>query len=349
MPELEGRLVATKQQFKSGDDKTLDFELTNRGDEDVHVLTWYTPLEGLWSDCLEVTRDGERVPYDGPLAKRGQPTENDYVLIPAGQTVSRSFALHRAYNVSPPGQYDVALDTEVQDYVTAEGDDTLNTKLGASERVTAKQTLRGGATQFVVEPDGGHLPTEGEEVRKSEKSNKKGDAGAAAEAEKKAGPKDPEFNGGDAAQQAATRQAHADGYALAVAAVAALSDNAQYKEWFGAHTAQRLQLVKEHYTKVRDTMQTTTFKYDLTSTGCGGSVYAYTYKGTTTVWMCDLFWSAPATGTDSKAGTVLHELTHAIAFTDDITYGQAKCRQLAIDNPDKAVRNADTHEYYAGG
>ena len=96
-------------------------------------------------------------------------------------------------------------------------------------------------------------------------------------------------------------------------------------------------------------MQTTTFTYDLTGSGCGGSVYAYTYKGTTTVWMCDAFWSAPATGTDSKAGTVLHELTHAVAYTDDIAYGQANCRELAVNNPDKAVQNADNHEYYAGG
>lgn len=348
MPELEGKLVATKQQFKSSEDKTMEFELTNRGDEDVHVLTWYTPLEGLWSDCLAVMREGQRVPYDGPLAKRGQPTEKDYVLVPAGQSVSNSFALHRAYDVSVPGQYDVALDTEVQDYVTAEPGTPLNAKLEKSERQTAKQPLGGGETHFVVEPDGGHLPTEGEFARKIEKSKKKKDAGAA-EPEKKAGPKTPEFNGGNAAQQTATSQAHIDGYGLAVAAVAALDNNAQYQEWFGTYTAQRFQTVKDNYTKVRDMMQTTTFTYDLTGTGCGSSVYAYTYKGTTTVWMCDLFWSAPTLGTDSKAGTVLHELTHAVANTDDITYGQPNCRQLAINNPDKAVKNADNHEYYAGG
>ncbi len=88
---------------------------------------------------------------------------------------------------------------------------------------------------------------------------------------------------------------------------------------------------------------------DLSDPGYGGSIYAYTYKGMTTNWMCDLFWSALATGTDSKAGTVLHEHSHASAYTDDITYGQANCRHLAVNNPDKAVQNADSHEYYAGG
>jgi len=348
MPDLEGKLVASKQLFKSGEEKTVEFELTNRGNQDVHVLTWYTPLEGLWSDCLAVMRDGQRVPYDGPLAKRGEPTDRDYVLVPAGQTVSNRVALQRAYDVSVPGQYDVALDTEVQDFVTDEPGTPLNAKLAVSERATTKQALRGSEIHFVVEPGGGYLPTEGDSARSFEKAKKKDDAGAA-EVEKKAGPKTPELIGGDAPRQAATKQAHIDGYNLVVAALAELGNNAQYIDWFGTHTASRLQIVKDHYTQVRDAMQTKTFTYDLTSTGCGSSVYAYTYKGTTTVWMCDLFWEAPAVGTDSKAGTVVHELTHAVAGTDDITYGQTKCRQLAIDNPDRAVQNADNHEYHSKG
>lgn len=345
MADLEGRLVSDKF-YKSGDDKTMEFELTNYGNEDLHVLTWYTPLEGLWSDCLAVMRNGERVPYDGPLAKRGQPTEKDYVLIPAGKSVSNRFDLHRAYDVSTPGQYDVELDTEVQDYVTAGGDVSFNAKLAESERETPKQALRDGGTQFVVEPDGGHLPTEGEMVRKSEASKKAVNEGLSEK--KAAGAKPPTFNGGTVAQQDATMLAHGDGYALCVAALAGLPA-AQYDEWFGAQTAARVGIVKDHYTKVRDAMQSTTFTYDLTGSGCGSSVYAYTFKGTTTVFMCDLFWSAPANGTDSKAGTVLHELTHAVAFTDDITYGQVNCRKLATTNPDNAVKNADSHEYYAGG
>ena len=96
-------------------------------------------------------------------------------------------------------------------------------------------------------------------------------------------------------------------------------------------------------------MESKTFTYDLTGTGCGSGVFAYTYRGTTTIWMCDAFWSAPATGTDSKAGTMVHEHSHASAFTDDTTYGQPNCRKLAVNSPDKATKNADSHEYYVGG
>jgi peptidyl-Lys metalloendopeptidase len=96
-------------------------------------------------------------------------------------------------------------------------------------------------------------------------------------------------------------------------------------------------------------MEDTTFTYNLAGSGCESGVFAYTYKGTSTIWFCDAFWSASDTGTDSRAGTVVHEHTHASSGTDDIQYGQPGCMQLAISNPSNAVMNADTHEYYSGG
>jgi len=33
--------------------------------------------------------------------------------------------------------------------------------------------------------------------------------------------------------------------------------------------------------------------------------------------------------------------------TKDHKYGQTKCKQLAIDNVAQAIRNADSHEYFA--
>jgi peptidyl-Lys metalloendopeptidase len=67
------------------------------------------------------------------------------------------------------------------------------------------------------------------------------------------------------------------------------------------------------------------------------------------VYVCNAFWSAPVTGTDSKAGTLIHELSHfnVVAGTNDWTYGQSSCRSLAKSNPSRAVDNADSHEYFA--
>jgi hypothetical protein len=60
-------------------------------------------------------------------------------------------------------------------------------------------------------------------------------------------------------------------------------------------------------------------------------------------------WSAPRTGTDSRAGTLIHEVSHfnVVAGTDDIVYGQAGAKSLAASDPNGAINNADNHEYFA--
>jgi peptidyl-Lys metalloendopeptidase len=65
--------------------------------------------------------------------------------------------------------------------------------------------------------------------------------------------------------------------------------------------------------------------------------------------MCNAFWSAPTTGTDSKGGTIVHEVSHfnIVAGTDDVVYGQSGAKSLAISDPAQAIQNADSHEYFA--
>ena len=41
------------------------------------------------------------------------------------------------------------------------------------------------------------------------------------------------------------------------------------------------------------------------------------------------------------------EPLHDVAGTDDVVYGQAGAKSLAISNPDAAITNADSHEYFA--
>ncbi len=67
------------------------------------------------------------------------------------------------------------------------------------------------------------------------------------------------------------------------------------------------------------------------------------------IYVCRVFWSAPMTGTDSKSGTLVHEMSHftEVADTDDVVYGQTGAENLAGKDPDAAIRNADSHEYFA--
>jgi peptidyl-Lys metalloendopeptidase len=84
--------------------------------------------------------------------------------------------------------------------------------------------------------------------------------------------------------------------------------------------------------------------------GCKKKYYAYVYPNQPyNIYVCSVFWSAPMTGTDSKAGTLVHEMSHfyVVASTDDYVYGQTNAKNLAITNPNNAVDNADNHEYFA--
>ena len=71
-------------------------------------------------------------------------------------------------------------------------------------------------------------------------------------------------------------------------------------------------------------------------------------RGLQQLYPCNAFWTAPAKGTDSKAGTLIHETSHFtnVASTDDWAYGQTAAASLAISDPAKALDNADSHEYF---
>lgn len=78
--------------------------------------------------------------------------------------------------------------------------------------------------------------------------------------------------------------------------------------------------------------------------------YAYVYPNDKnhTVYLDQAFEDAPVTGEDSKAGTLSHEMSHFddVGGTKDHQYGEGNCKQLAKDNPDQAMTNADSFEYY---
>jgi len=65
--------------------------------------------------------------------------------------------------------------------------------------------------------------------------------------------------------------------------------------------------------------------------------------------LCTFYWSAPQNGTDSRAGTILHEVSHfnEIGGTEDHAYGATLVSALARSDPSRAVNNADSIEYFA--
>ena len=342
MAALEGHLVS-ESSYRSDEPVKVKFDLANREDHDLYVLTWYTPLEGLFSDCLKVLRDGERLPYDGVLAKRGLPTSQNYLLVPAGGEVTSVFDLSRAYEVSDSGNYEIALDTEIRDFFFASPSKSLEELIDERRQRFQSQLLQDGETFFIVVPgEGPRLLTKGQQAR--ELSLPADEEEALTE---DVGVREPKVIGGTGADHVQTRQAHFDGYDLCLGAMAVLTNDDRYQEWFGIHNDQRLQRVRDNFTKIKNEMESRTFTYAVNGPDCKINMHAYTHKGITQIWLCDPFWNSPAVGRDSKANTLLHEHSHASARTDDLIYSRDDCRLLATLDPDKAVMNASNYEYFA--
>jgi peptidyl-Lys metalloendopeptidase len=104
---------------------------------------------------------------------------------------------------------------------------------------------------------------------------------------------------------------------------------------------------KSHFTAIADAFDTKPITVDC---GCKKKYYAYVYPNQPyEIYVCAVFWKAPLSGTDSKGGTLVHEMSHfnVVAATDDWAYGQTNCKSLALSDPQKALNNADSHEYFA--
>ena len=76
------------------------------------------------------------------------------------------------------------------------------------------------------------------------------------------------------------------------------------------------------------------------------NIYGYFDPKYNEINLCELYYNAPMTGENSKMGTIVHEMSHAAAKTEDHEYGHVKCLSLAINDQDKACNNADNFEYY---
>jgi hypothetical protein len=104
--ELSATLEAPSS-LPNGEAVWLKFTLANHSEEKLYVLTWYTPLEGILGRIFQVERDGQAVPYEGPLVMRGDPLPEDYVLLEPGASVSAEVDLATVYDFSQVGEYTI--------------------------------------------------------------------------------------------------------------------------------------------------------------------------------------------------------------------------------------------------
>jgi peptidyl-Lys metalloendopeptidase len=147
----------------------------------------------------------------------------------------------------------------------------------------------------------------------------------------------------DAVNQARTYSENAKGY------LAGGTVGPRYTTWFGAYTSSRYGTASQHFVAIDTAMDQNSGQITI-NCGCNQNYYAYVYPNQPyEIYVCRAFWSAPLAGTDSKGGTLIHEMSHfnVVAGTDDIVYGQTGAKNLASSDPSGALNNADNHEYFA--
>lgn len=310
----------------------LRFTLWNDSEREVKVLVWHTPIDGFSADIFDVRRDGEPVPYIGRLVKRAAPQEADYVAIQTGSSLSAEFDLSAGYDVSRPGVYTIQY-----------REDLLDAESERSPRPIRERFERESEIEPLVESWNLAILVHGE------------DRGPRTEPDLGTMSLPPAYSGctnsqrsalGTALGNAENMSIESRGY-LQTLPVAQRPSDARYREWFGVYDSTRYQTVDGHFVSIADAFSNRTVSFFC---DCTDSSYAYVYPTRPyEIHLCNAFWSAPATGTDSKAGTLIHEMSHfgVVASTNDYAYGQTACRKLANKQPRKAIANADSHEYFA--
>jgi peptidyl-Lys metalloendopeptidase len=331
------------REYQAKDREIVTFILTNNSNERVSVLKWQTPLEGIHSDMFWVKKQEEVAVYLGRMLKRGAPKAQDYVTLDPKESVSTDFDLAEVYDISKAGNYTVEFGSRILDIGT-EKPKTLERRLSKTRKFST-QKIRSNIVEFNLVEDRNTKQSQGVALEWSERLS------AVAEV--------PEFRACTTDKRNLLEDGLEEAEKIAKQAQSALSDTTEtdrpnarrYKEWFGDYTVERYDTVKSNFDKIAGAVANEKIIFNCSMEDCSSdSTFAYVYPTRPyEIFLCNAFWNARLTGTDSRSGTIVHELSHfnVVAGTDDNVYGQSACRSLAIDSPEEAIANADSHEYFA--
>jgi len=310
---IEVRLSVPNPVLHGDVDVMVTVTVTNLTRHPVHLLRWQLPTEELEGALFRIERDGEKVPYTGPLIKRPGPGPADRIQLDPGSSLSYQVELTGAYDLSRNGRYTI-------EYLSRGAHGQYNVTL-QSEKLYL--WLEGRSSKGKPPPPPPPTPIDG-----------------------------ITFTGNcSASQQTALISARSQAKIYSSESSTYLSPlsatTTRYTTWFGEYTQVREDTASLHFARLTDAFTTKPLTLDCS---CKKQYYAYVYPNQPyKIYLCSVFWQAPLRGTDSQAGTLVHEMSHftVVAGTDDWAYGQTAAKSLAISYPDRALDNADSHEYFS--
>jgi peptidyl-Lys metalloendopeptidase len=313
-------------------DGVFEVAVTNTSRHAVRVPSWELPSSAVESKLFSVSRDGLPVQYEGPMIKRPLPTAADFTVLRGGETRKAIVDLGAAYDLRTSGDYTVAFRSPLQHASLSTGE--MLRQANGIPMVAKSAPVRAWIDGADRTGKGGNTASKG----------KPGSGGTIVNGVSYVGCSSTQISGaGNAVVQARNYSENAKGY------LNAGTVGPRYTTWFGAYTSQRYATVQQNFVAIDSAIDQNAGQIKI-NCGCNQNYYAYVYPTRPyEIFVCRAFWSAPLTGTDSKAGTLIHETSHfnVVAGTDDHVYGQSGAKALAISDPAAAVDNADSHEYFA--
>ncbi|KAF8609972.1 peptidyl-Lys metalloendopeptidase [Ceratobasidium sp. AG-I] len=305
---------------------TVKATLTNTGSETLKLIndprtvlsSWRTNTFSIQSEGGAPAFTGIKVKYSPELAAKGTDEAAFTVLVP-GQTFELTHDLAGVYNFTSSGTGNYKFSAaNVFQYVASDG--TLS-------------TIAADTQSHTLALSGKLASSKGHPIKRSGLQRR-----------------GITYNSCSSTQQSQISTAASSSNSYVAAATSYLNgmtgSTTRFVTWFGTYTSAHYSTIKSHYANIG--ADATNSEYDCTCTDSG--TYAYVYPDSPGyVYLCGAFWSAPNTGTDSRAGTIVHEQSHFTnnAATQDYVYGQSAAKSLAISNSAEAIENADNHEYFA--
>jgi peptidyl-Lys metalloendopeptidase len=317
-------ISSAKAVLQSNDDVLVNVKFTNTSNVDQYVLKHSTPFGDASAPLFSVVRDGVQVPYVGKLVKRVAPSSGDYLVLKPGKSYTQQVELSAQYDMGATGNYSIRYQSASEHLFGKGGAQGLVASNSAGELASSSVSLWVNGHQNVAAPQAQTLASLAGSLSYTNCSSSRQTA-------------------------IATAFSSAKTYANnALSYFNAGTNSTRYKTWFGTYSSTNYSTVKSHYSNMVSAMNGQPFVVDCSCTDAGTYAYVYPtqpYK----IYVCGAFWNAPNTGTDSKAGTLVHESSHfnVIGKTQDYAYGQSAAKSLAISSPSKAIFNADSHEYFA--
>ncbi|MFK8074940.1 MAG: M35 family metallo-endopeptidase [Granulosicoccus sp.] len=306
--------------------------LTNTSTNPVSVLRWDTPFEDTLSHPVFIVQSSTKggaystsATYTGRVVKRSAASEDSYIRIESGETLSVRVTLNEYYDIEQFGLYEVQFFGDIR-YKELDGSSGRSQVSPQDVDALEYTHLHSNTMTMALQPN--LTPRLRAPAYLSCSAQEQADIVEAVNI-----------------AETLTQTALTDLRSLTAAERAS---SPRYNTWFGAYDETRYIRVVSNFESIQNALAGETLQFDCNCNDAG--TFAYVYPTLPfSITLCPEFRNAQPNGTNSRAGTIIHEISHftVVADTDDHAYSHQDTQALAVSSPNLAVANADSHEYFA--